>query len=99
MGYLEGMIEHFQGENIKFVSINCLDDKSRWEIVITNNNLQGIHLFADNMENEFMTAFMVTGVPRFIMINTDGTIITHNFTSPSDKEAKREIERLLKEND
>lgn len=48
-------------------------------------NLSGIQLFADkSFESEFMKAYKVTAIPRFILIDPNGQIVDANASRPSD---------------
>lgn len=71
---------------IDFVSISVdkVEDKEKWIKLVKENDLTGIQLFA-NGDTKFMKDYKVTSIPRFILLNPEGIIVTPNAPKPSDK--------------
>ena len=84
--YLKKLEEHYKSKNIHFVSISI--DKSKdyktWKDMVKEKELAGIQLYAKEDET-FANAYKVNGIPRFILIGPDGTIVDANAPRPSDK--------------
>ncbi len=77
---LKKLEKDFEDRNISFVSIS-IDDARRhggsmerahekWESMVKEEELGGIQLFApDGWKSEFIEAYKITGIPRFILVN------------------------------
>jgi thiol-disulfide isomerase/thioredoxin len=79
----------FHGKNIQFLSISIDADKDhdKWKKMITEKELGGMQLMADNnWESQFVEDFMIKGIPRFILIDPKGNILDANAPRPSDKQ-------------
>ena len=76
----------YHGKNIEFVSISvdALKDHDKWKAMVTEKELKGIQLFSDkSWKSEFVQGYLIKGIPRFILIDTEGNIITANAPRPS----------------
>ena len=81
----------YEGKNIHFVSIS-IDEKNRpkynydaWRKMIVEKELTGIQLFADNAFNsKFTKAYGIDSIPRFLLIDPEGNIVSGNAPRPSD---------------
>ncbi|NMM47762.1 TlpA family protein disulfide reductase [Marinigracilibium pacificum] len=81
--------EQYADKNISFVSISVdsKDDYETWKNMVKDKNLGGIQLFADNgFQSDFMEAYVVEAIPRFILIGPDGNIVKADAPRPSDEE-------------
>ena len=95
------MEKKYHNKNINFVSIS-IDDKrtagswdnalSKWKAMVKDKNLTGTQLYA-GQDIEFMKEYMVTGIPRFILIDPKGNIVDANAPRPSNPA----LEKLLNE--
>ncbi len=94
---LQELIAYFEGQEIAFVSICALDTKEKWKKMVNDKSLNGIQLFEPNKNSDFLNAYNVQGVPRFILINKKGKIIDPNAKRPSDPTLKEDIKRYLEE--
>jgi len=84
---LEKVEEQFQGKNIVFVSISVDNNKDRekWSKLITDKKMSGIQLLADKEFNsKFIKEYNILGIPRFILIDTNGNIVNAKAPKPSD---------------
>lgn len=96
--YLQKIEEKYHGKNIEFVSISIdkLKDNEKWKKFVTDKNLGGTQLFADkDWESEFVTSYGVTGIPRFIIIDPNGNILSADAARPSDPELDKQLSVLL----
>lgn len=76
-------LEHkFKDKNIHFVSISCDQDKSAWEKMVKEDKLGGIQLH-NGADREFMETFMISGIPRFILLDREGKIVASDMSRPS----------------
>ena len=91
--------EKYHGKNIEFVSvsIDTKKDYEKWKNMVTNKKLGGIQVIADNDWNsEFIKAFGINSIPRFLLIGPDGKVIDADAKRPSDPALIAELDALLK---
>ncbi|WP_158447948.1 TlpA family protein disulfide reductase [Aquimarina longa] len=85
--YLKKIEEEFRHKNIEFVSIS-IDEQAKydtWKNMVSEKELKGVQLFADdNWSSKFVTDYIIQGIPRFILIDPDGNIVTASAPRPSD---------------
>lgn len=84
---LKKMEESFHGKNIAFVSISVdtKKDYEKWKKMVTDKQLGGIQLIADNDWNsQFALDYSITSIPRFILLDPDGKIVNADAPRPSD---------------
>ena len=81
--HLQKLEETFKGLNIAFVSISCDKDKDKWAKTVKEENMGGVQLWG-NEDNDFLRAYRVQTIPRFIFIGPDGRIINPDMTRPSE---------------
>ena len=81
----------YENKNIHFVSLS-IDERNRprynyeaWRKMIVEKDLGGIQLFADNAFNsKFTKAYGIDSIPRFLLIDPEGNIVSGNAPRPSD---------------
>ncbi|MGG8495769.1 TlpA family protein disulfide reductase [Tenacibaculum sp. TC6] len=79
----------YHDKNIEFVSISVdnLNAKDKWKETIEQKEMGGVQLFADkSFGSDFIKKFAIKGLPRFIMVDPEGNIISPNAPRPSDGE-------------
>jgi thiol-disulfide isomerase/thioredoxin len=84
--------------NIEFVSVSIdrPKDHEKWISMVTDKELGGIQLYADkNWESKFVKDYYINGIPRFILIDPDGNIISPNAPSPSDPGLRTLLEEMI----
>ncbi|GFD91617.1 hypothetical protein KUL156_17260 [Alteromonas sp. KUL156] len=96
--YLKELEKRYHDKNIVFVSISVdkKEDKDTWRNMINDKGLVGVQLFADkSFESDFMNAYAVTSIPRFILIDPQGKIVTSEAPRPSFDKTKTLLDKLL----
>jgi thiol-disulfide isomerase/thioredoxin len=91
--YLKQLEKDFEGKNISFVSISTDDarrsqgswDKARekWQNMVKAKELSGVQLWAGEDDIRFSKEYVITGIPRFILIDPEGNIVNSNEMRPS----------------
>ena len=58
--------------------------KQGWRKMIEDRDMGGIQLFSDNaFESDFVMAYKISGIPRFILIDPEGNIVNADAPRPS----------------
>ena len=98
MPALTQLIKDFKGKNIDFVSISIdsKNDYEKWKKMVPEKNVGGIQLLADKgLKSDFMKAFSVGLIPRSILLDEEGKIITNKAPRPSAENTKEYLDSLL----
>lgn len=86
--FLQKMESAYHAKNIAFVSISVDKAKShdKWKEMVANGKMGGIQLFADNdFDSQFIKDYLINAIPRFILIDPQGKIISANAPRPYDE--------------
>lgn len=97
--HLKKAEEKYHGKNIEFVSISVDTDKDheKWKTFVTEKALGGIQLFADkNWNSDFIKAFGINSIPRFILIDPNGVVVDADAKRPSNPKLAEQLDGLLK---
>lgn len=89
--FLKEVEKAYHGKNIEFVSISVDKAKAHeaWKQMVEEKELSGIQLFADNdWKSEFVQAYKINGIPRFILIDPQGNIVSADAPRPSSIDLK-----------
>lgn len=90
--FLQKIETAYHDKNIAFVSISidAAKDYETWRNMVEVKNLSGVQLYAKG-DTQFTSAYRVTTIPRFILLDKTGNIINANAPRPS----KPELTTLL----
>ncbi|EGV42077.1 TlpA family protein disulfide reductase [Bizionia argentinensis JUB59] len=86
--FLQKVEKEFEGKNITFLSISAdqMKDEDKWRKMIVDKNLHGVQLLADNaIESQFFVDYYIYGIPRFILLDPEGNIVTYDAPRPSEE--------------
>lgn len=89
---------NYHGKNIQFLSISIdeVKDRNKWASFVKKEQLGGIQVMADNaMKSDFIQKFNINAIPRFILIDPKGKIISANAKRPSDPGMRKYLDALL----
>lgn len=84
--HLKKVEEKYHGKNIEFVSISVDTEKDyeKWKKMVVSKELGGIQLFADkNWMSDFIKAFGINSIPRFLLIDPNGNVVKADAPRPS----------------
>ncbi|MCI9845772.1 TlpA family protein disulfide reductase [Flavobacterium pectinovorum] len=79
--------EEYKGKNIQFLSISIdkRADIEKWKKMINDQKMGGIQVLADNAwDSKFVQDYFIKGIPRFILIDPQGNIVSSNAPRPSE---------------
>ena len=97
--FLKEAEKAYLSKNIDFISISVdeIKDYNKWRKIVKENALSGLQLLADkNLYSEFIKDYKINSIPRFILIDPQGNIVSANAPRPSSKELKVLLDDLLK---
>jgi len=86
--YLKELEKKYHDKNITFLSISVDQkrDYDEWKKMVSDKKMGGIQLFADqSFSSSFFREYNISNIPRFILIDPKGNIISADAPRPSDK--------------
>lgn len=87
-------LEHkYKDKNIHFVSISVDRNHKAWKNMVSEKNMQGIQLNT-NKDNTFEEAYMISTIPRFILIDPEGRIVNAKMPPPSNPLTSKILDEL-----
>ena len=87
--FLKKLEDKYHEKKITFVSISIDSEKDHniWKEMVAEKELSGIQLFSDkDWNSEFIKNYLVNSIPRFILIDPGGKIISADAPRPSQGE-------------
>lgn len=95
--HLEKVAEHFKGnDKVLIISISTDENRDKWLRKIEQDKPAWPQYILNGEEAErFLSGWGIGGIPRFIMLNTDGTIFSADALRPSDERILETIEAQL----
>ncbi|TXE19966.1 TlpA family protein disulfide reductase [Psychroserpens burtonensis] len=96
---LKDVEKKFHNENIEFVStsIDQSKDHDKWVSMVQDKDLGGLQLMADkDWNSKFVRDYAIQGIPRFILIDPNGNIVSADAPRPSDPKLVELLEKELK---
>ena len=97
--FLKKVEEKYEGKNIAFVSISVdvQKDFEKWKKFVAEKQLGGVQLFADkDWNSDFIKSFGINSIPRFILIDPSGKVVSADAARPSDSKLSEQLDALLK---
>jgi thiol-disulfide isomerase/thioredoxin len=83
--HLKEMEAHFENDKVEFVSISLDTDKGKWEKMVTEKQLGGTQLYVGAfVGSKIAEDYQIGFIPRFMLINSDGKIISTSAPRPSE---------------
>lgn len=93
MPYLKALEEEFKDAEIVFVGLSVDKDKAAWENMVRQGELTGVHLYLGT-GSRFQEGYRVEAIPRFILLDKEGVIISNDMSRPSAKETAEALRNL-----
>lgn len=95
--YLDTLEKSYKGKDIQFitVSIDTKANREKWRAFVNEKDLDGVQLLADDaFQSAFVKAYNINGIPRFLIIDPDGKIVSNNAPRPSDPKLRELLDSL-----
>ena len=93
MPYLKALEEEFKDAEIVFVGLSVDKDKAAWENMVRQGELTGVQLYLGT-GSRFQEGYRVEAIPRFILLDKEGVIISNDMFRPSAKETAETLRNL-----
>ncbi|MET6996317.1 TlpA family protein disulfide reductase [Chitinophaga defluvii] len=91
---LEALEKSFEGADIVFLSVSIDTEKDKWKNMVETKKLSGLHLYSNN-QGSLIQDYEVTEVPRFILFDKNGKIVSYDAIRPSDPKLKELIQSKI----
>lgn len=91
--------EYKNNANIVFigVSVDKGKDMQKWKEFLVREKLPGIQIFAgDEASEKLMKPYKISGIPRFILVDKNGNLISANAPRPSSPDIRAVLNDVLK---
>lgn len=91
--HLEKLVEKFKGnDKVQFLSISIDTNEAAWHKKIEKDAPQWPQFIINGeTERQFSADWGISGIPRFIMINADGTVFSGDASRPSEAQTEQTI--------
>lgn len=74
----------FHGKNVEFISISTDQNLGAWKAFLAKQEMSGKQLHqSENIDESVSKLYMVNSIPRFIIINEEGKIVSADAPRPS----------------
>ena len=96
---LKEVEKQFHGQNIEFVStsIDQAKNHDKWVSMVQDKDLGGLQLMANkDWNSKFVKDYAIQGIPRFILIDPNGNIVSADAPRPSNPKLVELLEKELK---
>jgi thiol-disulfide isomerase/thioredoxin len=95
--FLEELQETYKkSDKIVFLSISIDQDHGAWRKMVTEKQMKGVQLLADQAwQSSIVRDYKISGIPRFLLIDPEGNIVSANAPRPSSERIKTKLEYLI----
>ena len=90
--FLKTLEESYHGKNVQFISVSTDKDVTAWKTFIAKESMSGLQLHqSQEMEKTMSYLYAVNSIPRFVLIDEEGKIISVDAPRPSSGEEIRNL--------
>ncbi len=103
--HLKKLQKKYEDKNIEFLSISTDDTnktaktwkeaRKKWRKMVKDKSLDGVQLWAGKSNVSLEEDYMIYGIPRFILIDPEGKLISFNTMRPSESRLPELLDTLL----
>jgi thiol-disulfide isomerase/thioredoxin len=91
---LQKLESDYHGKDITFMSVSVDTDKEAWQKMVAEKELGGVQLWADGW-SKITKDYAIFGIPRFMLFDSEGNVISTNAPRPSSDEIRELLEANL----
>ena len=91
---LERLQKDYENMDIVFLSVSVDTDKEAWEKMLTEDQLDGVQLWADGW-SQITKSYAIFGIPRFMLVDRTGELIAVDAPRPSSNEIRSMIDEKI----
>ena len=91
---LQKLEADYHEKDITFMSVSVDTDKESWEKMVADEELGGVQLWADGW-SKITKDYAIFGIPRFMLFDAEGNVISTNAPRPSSSEIRELLEANL----
>ena len=102
--YLKKLEKEYRNKNIEFLSISTDEDRrsggswdkahDKWAKMVKDKNLSGVQLWAGKDNIRFSQEYIISGIPRFILIDPQGNLVESNAMRPTNPNIRKVFDAL-----
>lgn len=86
--HIKELEKTYAGKDIVFASVSLDVSKPAWLKAVNDENLHGTVLYAEGaFKNPFPVHYGIQAIPRFMLIDANGKVISDNMPKPQDRKA------------
>lgn len=85
----------FVGKNIVFITLSCDVEREKWIKYCLKNGMKKKHHYNIQDKARLCDLYAIRTIPRFILIDPEGKLVSANFSYPSSNEFNAILNRLL----
>ncbi len=96
--YIETHYKEYYKDNdkVSFISISIDEDRDAWLRLIDKDKPEWLQFIASGEESRALSkAYGIMGIPRFLLINADGTIADADAFRPSDETFRQKLDEVI----
>ena len=94
--HLINLEKDYHDMDIVFLSVSVDDNKEAWEKMLDDYNMGGVQIIGDKgWQTGIMQSYAINGIPRFMLFNKEGNIISLMAPRPSSEGIRTLIDQYL----
>ncbi len=82
--FLKEVEKQYHGKDVVFMSVSTDNDKKKWEQFVEKESLTGVQIHqVGGWQSEICKKYNISGIPRFMLVDKEGKIVTTSAIRPS----------------
>lgn len=91
--FMQTLETDYHGKGLTFLSVSVDDNREAWETMLDEKEMGGEQLIADKgWSSEIMKSYAINGIPRFMLFDKEGNVISLMAPRPSSEEIRTLID-------